>query len=62
MKTLRWPLIGLLLLILLEAARVYFIMPFPGSQLDDAASLNRVAGAYWLHENAIWLRAIATRR
>ena len=34
MKTLRWPLIGL---ILLEAARVYFIMPFPGSQLDGEA-------------------------
>ncbi|TAE24148.1 MAG: DUF3179 domain-containing protein [Cytophagales bacterium] len=58
MKTLRWPLLGLLLLILLEAARVYFIMPFPGSQLDDAANLNRVAVAYWLHENALWMRAI----
>ena len=59
MKTLRWPLIGLLLLILLEATRVYFIMPFPGSQLDDAANLNRVAMAYWLHESAPWMRAIA---
>ena len=59
MKTLRWPLIGLLLLILLEVARVYFIMPFPGSQLDDAANLNRVAMAYWLHESAPWMRAIA---
>ena len=59
MKTLRWPLIGLLLLILLEATRVYFIMPFPGSQLDDAANLNRVAIAYWLHESAPWMRAIA---
>ncbi len=64
MKPLRWPLIGLLLLILLEAARVYFIMPFPGSQLDDAAGLNRaalgrVAMAYWLHEYTPWMRAIA---
>ena len=59
MKTLRWPLIGLLLLILLEATRVYFIMPFPGSQLDDAANLNRVAIAYWLHESAPWMQAIA---
>ncbi len=58
MKSFRWPLIGLLLLILLEAARVYFIIPFPGSQLDDGANLNRVAGAYWLHEWAPWIRAI----
>lgn len=58
MKTLRWPLIGLLLLILLEAARVYFIMPFPGSQLDDAANLDRVTVAYWLHQYAPWMRAI----
>jgi hypothetical protein len=54
----RVPLIGLLLLILLEVARVYFIMPFPGSQLDDAANLNRVAVAYWLNEYAPWMRAI----
>ncbi|MEZ0610380.1 DUF3179 domain-containing (seleno)protein [Fibrella sp. WM1] len=50
--------VGLLLLILLEAARVYFIMPFPGSQLDDAANLSRVSIAYWLHRHAGWLRAI----
>jgi len=47
-----------LLLILLEAARVYFIMPFPGSQLDDAANLSRVTTAYWLHNNTGWLRAL----
>lgn len=58
MKTLRWPLIGLFLLILLEVARVYFIMPFPGSQLDDAANLHRVAVAYWLHQYTPWIRAI----
>lgn len=47
-----------LLLILLEVARVYFIMPFPGSQLDDAANLSRVSIAYWLHQNIGWLRML----
>lgn len=55
---LRWALVGLLLLLLLEAARVYFIMPFPGSQLDDAANLSRVSLAYWLHHYTPWLRAM----
>ena len=50
-----WAITGLLLLILLEVARVYFIMPFPGSQLGDAANTNRVAVAYWLHQNKGWL-------
>lgn len=56
MKTRCWFLIGVLLLSLLEAARVYFIMPFPGSQPDDAASLNRLETAYWLHQGTPWLR------
>ncbi len=56
MKTRYWFLIGVLLLSLLEAARVYFIMPFPGSQLDDAASLSRLETAYWLHQYASWLQ------
>ncbi len=51
-----WAIAVLLLLILLEAARVYFIMPFPGSQLDDAANISRVSLAYWLHQNGSWLR------
>ncbi|MEZ0542506.1 DUF3179 domain-containing (seleno)protein [Fibrella arboris] len=55
---LRWTLVGLILLILLEAVRVYFIMPFPGSQLDDAANLSRVGVAYWLHQYVPWLRAM----
>ncbi|RYF63847.1 MAG: DUF3179 domain-containing protein, partial [Cytophagaceae bacterium] len=55
---LRWALVGLILLIFLEAVRVYFIMPFPGSQLDDAASLSRVGMAYWLHQYVPWLRAM----
>lgn len=53
-----WTSAGLLMLILLEAARVYFIMPFPGSQLDDAANLSRVSVAYWLHQHVGWLRGI----
>ncbi|MGF7214328.1 hypothetical protein GGR92_000468 [Spirosoma lacussanchae] len=46
----------LLGLIGLEAARVYFIMPFPGSQLDDTANLDRVKITYWLHQYGSWLR------
>ncbi len=58
-------LLLLLLLILFELARVYFIMPFPGSQLGldpsdpEQASLGRVELAYWLHTHRIWIRAIA---
>jgi hypothetical protein len=51
-----WTIAGLLGLILLEAASVYFIMPIPGSQLDDAANLSRVSVAYWLHNNVGGLR------
>jgi hypothetical protein len=45
---------GLLLAILSEIARVYFIMPFPGSQEDNTISI-----AYWLHQN-IWLLRIVS--
>ena len=55
---LRWPLVGLLLLIFLEMARVYLIMPMPGSQLDNEANLSRVGVAYWLHQYVPWLRAM----
>ncbi|MBC8156113.1 MAG: DUF3179 domain-containing protein [Bacteroidetes bacterium] len=55
---LAWAIAGLVLLILLEAASVYFIMPMPGSQLDDAANLSRVSLAYWLHNNIGWLRVV----
>lgn len=57
MKTI-WLLITVMLLALLEVARVYFVMPFPGSQLDDAANVSRVEVAYWLHQNIGWLRAV----
>ncbi len=58
-KPLFWAIAGLVGLILFEAARVYFIMPFPGSQLDDAANLDRVAVAYWLHRHTTLLRILA---
>ena len=43
----------LLYLILLEISRVYFIMPFPGSQRNETIDL-----AYWLHSNISWMRLI----
>ncbi len=45
---------GILILMILEIARVYFIMPFPGSQYDDTIQL-----AYFLHQNIFWLRLLA---
>lgn len=42
---------GLLFLIVLEILKVYFIMPFPGSQ-----RINSIGIAYFLHRNAWWLR------
>jgi hypothetical protein len=45
---------GLLLLFAIEILRVYFIMPFPGSQQSDTISL-----AYWLARNITWLRILA---
>src|SRR6476660_2015089 len=43
----------LLLLILTEILRVYFIMPFPASQHQDTIGI-----AYWLNNNVIWIRII----
>ncbi|UFH52494.1 DUF3179 domain-containing (seleno)protein [Spirosoma sp. KNUC1025] len=57
-------LLLVILLIAIELLRVYFIMPFPGSQLGldadapDQASLGRVELAYWLHKNIGWLRTV----
>lgn len=47
-------LIILLILFLAEIARVYFIMPFPGSQRNES-----VAFAYWLNNSIIWIRILA---
>ena len=46
-------IVGLLLLIALEILRVYFIMPFPGSQRKNTIDI-----AYWLDRNIIWVRII----
>lgn len=46
-------ILGLLLLFAAEILRVYFIMPFPGSQEKDTINL-----AYWLHRNINWLRVV----
>jgi len=45
---------GLLLLFAIEILRVYFIMPFPGSQHSDTVPV-----AYFLNNNILWLRIIA---
>jgi len=44
---------GLLLLFAAEISRVYFIMPFPGSQ-----QANTIDFAYWLGRNIIWIRIV----
>src|SRR5476651_1193015 len=44
---------GLLFLIALEIAKVYFIMPFPGSQRSNSISF-----AYFLSNNIWWLRIL----
>lgn len=44
---------GLIILIAAEILRVYFIMPFPGSQESNTIDI-----AYWLGRNIIWLRVL----
>ena len=43
----------ILLLILLEISRIYYIMPFPGSQREESIDL-----AYWLHQYAGYVRLL----
>jgi hypothetical protein len=50
--------IGVLVLLVPEILRVYYIMPFPGSQEDVATDLRQVDIAYWLHTNIWWVRLI----
>ena len=57
MKALRFCL-GVLLLLAPEILRVYFIMPFPGSQEDVATGTRQINIAYWLHNNIWWVRLI----
>ncbi|MFM8833307.1 MAG: hypothetical protein ACKOEV_06700, partial [Cytophagales bacterium] len=45
--------LGIVILVASEIARVYYIMPFPGSQADEVIDM-----AYWFHVNIWWLRAV----
>jgi hypothetical protein len=47
-------IVGLLLFIAAEVLRVYFIMPFPGSQTSNTIEI-----AYFLHQNIFYFRTIA---
>lgn len=51
MKKSVWLILGLFFLIAIEILKVYFIMPFPGSQQTQSISF-----AYFLHNNIWWLR------
>src|ERR1700748_1971723 len=46
-------ILGFLLLFASEILRVYFIMPFPGSQHSNTIDI-----AYFLDKNILWIRAI----
>ncbi len=50
--------LGVLVLLVPEILRVYYIMPFPGSQEDMPTDLRQVDIAYWLHTNIWWVRFI----
>jgi hypothetical protein len=52
LKTVQF-IVGILLLIALEVFKVYFIMPFPGSQRSETVDL-----AYFIHGNIFWFRTI----
>jgi hypothetical protein len=45
--------IGFLVLLAVEILRVYFIMPFPGSQRNESIEI-----AYFIHNNIFWFRLI----
>ncbi|MBA4167255.1 MAG: DUF3179 domain-containing protein [Chitinophagaceae bacterium] len=44
---------GILLLFAAEISRVYYIMPFPGSQKHQTISY-----AYWIGNNIVWIRIV----
>lgn len=46
--------IGFLVLFAAEILRVYFIMPFPGSQKSNSIDI-----AYWISNNIFWIRIVA---
>ena len=47
--------VGMIILIFIEILRVYFIMPFPGSQEDETIQL-----AYFFQENINYFRLLGT--
>lgn len=51
-------ILGILLLIVPEVLRVYYIMPFPGSQENTATDHHQADIAYWLHKNIWWVRLV----
>ncbi|MBX2979462.1 MAG: DUF3179 domain-containing protein [Flavobacteriales bacterium] len=51
---------GVILVLVPEVLRVYYIMPFPGSQQDVPGDARHVDIAYWLHNNIWWLRLIGS--
>ena len=51
-------ILGVLLLLVPEILRVYFIMPFPCSQENVPTDTQQVDIAYWLHKNIWWVRLI----
>ena len=53
MKKSGWLITGIFYLILLEISKVYFIMPFPGSQRANTINI-----AYFIHTNIWWLRIL----
>ena len=53
MKKGRILIAGLIYLLVLEIVKVYFIMPFPGSQ-----KINSINFAYFINTNILWLRLI----
>ncbi|MFX7705257.1 hypothetical protein ABTJ74_19675, partial [Acinetobacter baumannii] len=46
--------VGILILFGVEITRVYFIMPFPGSQ-----RINSIDYAYWIAQYINWIRVVA---
>jgi len=46
-------IVGIIYLLVLEIVKVYFIMPFPGSQ-----KINSIDIAYFIHTNILWLRLV----
>jgi hypothetical protein len=51
-------LLGVVLVIVPEIMRVYYIMPFPGSQENIPTDTRQVDIAYWLHNHIWWIRLI----